>query len=346
MAEMRWSLLEIAQRVSRKMGLPRPISLSAAERATDRTFDDMVDTIDEVVSNLMIRMWPEEIIKDALIMTEASRVLTGFNTAKGSASFTAPLNAPFLVTDAGNGTTTLGRKIITNSYDYPYLIITSATTIGVTLENAYGGETVSSEGETGHMFQDAYLLPDDFARPVTDLSKFINNGVVSLVSPEVFESRRRSRSVRYSAGTPTCATLIVDSILGKRCLCIDPIPDNIYPLKIKYYRALTSMGSQLRAGSPTAATALFTPIPADKQSIIIDAVIREFYAYQNQDPRFQTADMDMREKMLIMNSQDGTRGMARFVPTKSKSGRRLHSGGTSIQQLANKYDLKDYWDKN
>jgi hypothetical protein len=328
------------------MGLPRPISLSAAERATDRTFDDMVDTIDEVVSNLMIRMWPEEIIKDALIMTEAPRVLTGFSTANNSPSFTALVSPPFLTTDAGNGTTTLGRKIITNSYDYPYLIITSSSPAGITIENAYGGETVGLQGETGNIFQDTYLLPDDFARPVTDMSKFINNGVVSLVSPETFESRKRNRSTRYYVGAPSCATLIVDSILGKRCLCIDPIPDNIYPLKIKYYRALISMGSQLRATSPVAATALFTPIPADKQSIIIDAAIREFYAYQNQDPRFQTADMDMREKMLIMNSQDGTRGALRFVPTKSKSGRHLHSSGTSIQRLANKYDLKDYWDKN
>jgi hypothetical protein len=106
------------------------------------------------------------------------------------------------------------------------------------------------------------------------------------------------------------------------------------------------MGSQLRAGSPVAATALYTPIPADKQSIIIDAVIREFYAYQNQDPRFKTANMDMREKMLIMNSQDSSRGMARFIPTKTKSGRRLHERESSIQRLANKYDLKDYWDKH
>lgn len=342
MATEQWSLLEIVQRVCRKMGLPRPISLSTVERSTDRTFDDVIDTVDEVVSNLIIRMWPEEVIKDSIILTEAPRTLTTLNVTNGS---TAVSHSTSIFNSGDDGATGIpARKFITNTYDFPYTIATYTSGLVIALSSAYGGATINDSTGEGHIFQDLYPLPDDFSRPVTDLSKFINNGEVSFVSPEVLESRRRSRGSRYFIGTPDIATIVTDAT-GLRFLCVDPIPDAIYPLMMKYFRILTPMGKPLRAGTTTAA-ALYTPIPADKQSIIIDATIREFYAYQNQDPRFQTADMDMREKLLLMNSQDNTRGMIRFMPTKSKGSRRLHGSGRSIQQLANKYDLKDWWDKH
>lgn len=338
MAEMRWSLLEIVDRLARKMNLARPVNLYATELAQYPVYVDLIDTIDEVVQDLMIRMWPEEIKATQRILTVAQRAISTVGVTLGSASITASASAGFASTDVS--ATGPNKKVWISGLEKLITISAYSSATAATLAETW--PITSQTAGTGYVVQDAFKLNDDFSRPMTPLSQFIAGSKVSYVPPTIFDDRRRSRAA-ISFGEPTICTITMDED-GARNIVFDPVPDQAYVYELNYYKVIPTFKTRLTA-APTTANALYSPIPADQQSIILYSVLREVYSYQNQDPRAQLADADMRERLSLNASSAEMRGGMQVTPVVNRSSKRLFGGGLTLQQLANKYDLGDTWDK-
>lgn len=339
MAEMRWSLLEIVDRLTRKMNIPRPVSLNAAELVSQPIFEDLIDTIDEVIQDLMLRMWPEEIKATQRILTVARRNLTGVTATLSSASIAANVTYGFASTDVG--TTFPNKRVYINGLDRLISLATYASAISATLAETW--PIASITGGTGYVCQDTFRLNDDFSRPMTPLDQFITNSKVSYVSPQVFvEQHRNKGSIEF--GEPKICTITMDED-GSRCICFNPVPDEVYVFDLNYYKVASTFAVRLTA-APTTANALYCSIPADQQSIIIAAVLREIYGYQQQDPRFQVADSDMREKLGLLAPSNEGRGVLRLAPRMHRSARRLFNGGAASEAFGDtRYldDLPESW---
>jgi len=341
-ATSNWTLLKIIDRICMKTGQPRPQSdLSVAEITAQPLYQDLIDLTNDVVQELVIRMWPEEAITRAIIQTEAPRSHDDeFSVTEAATTVTAATAATFLDADDEEPK----NKLWMNGMNRWYIIdaFTSGTEAEID-ENAV--ETLATVD--GTIFQDRYALPSDYDRPVTDPGKFVNPRQITLVSNSEFQTRRFTSGNRLSVaslstGGPTIATVTIDGG-GSPCLELAVAPDDVYNIEILYYRRV----AEIVVDAENAANAQYYKfIPPSHQSIILDAVIRELYMYQNQDPRFQIADANMRDKMAFMESAvDGAKEQTRMIPQVRGSARRLFGNRRSIKSLTSKYDLGDEFDR-
>lgn len=336
MANTRWSFLEIAKRVCSKIGQPRPTALNAAEVANNEFYQDLVDVINMTVENLILRMWPEAVLKRDRIATIAP------------VSFIATINnaASALTADASTFRNLKFGEVWFNTHGVPYGITYTSVTEAVT-DDPFQGTTLSGDTEdNAYYYLKAYALPTDFNRPVSPPHRFSTTLNMSLVSPEVFENKKYSLDVQSSenawhTGAPQLCTIIYDSA-GAKYLAIKPIPDGVYEIEINYYQTIDEF-------DPTSDTAssFYTLIPPENQAIIVPAVIRELFMYQLSDERFINADNQMREMLGLMSEgKDDSKGFFRITPTVVRSGRRLFSSGSvsRIRRLSAKYDMGDSFD--
>lgn len=331
MATSKWSLLEIVQRVCEKINMPPPTDLSNAEIASNEAWSHMIDVVNYVVDSLVKSMWPEEVIKHDKIWTVAPQELT-VTVANGSASVTL---------DSGNISTSLTYMWIRISgYEVPFRVTDIPGSTTITMENNWPGSNAS--GQTAYFYKEGYALPTDFDRPVSSPKKFLPVGDIDFVSPEVYQNQRFGQTAAnegtYLPGKPAIATIFTDSD-GTHYLALKPFPDAVIPIEIQYYSLIAELVPDGDADS------LYTAIPASHQHILIPAIIRELFAYKMQDPRWQQADADLRERMShIVGSKDESRGVAQITPMVHQARRRLFAGGSSKTRLAAKYHLGDYFD--
>lgn len=333
MALARWSCLRIIQEFAKRTGLPRPTSLNAAEIAANPVFQDMIDIVDDVVQQLMIRICPEEVITTSLIKTNAATLMTNLTFTNGSSTVLGNLFVPAHV----------GRKIRNTQYNCTFTIL-SRDAVSATLNDTYYGPTDSADAQA-YVFNDVINLPADFYKPVMPPGRFITTRFVDMVPPPVFQASKFNAggNSTITTGEPKIVTLVAGGTGYDRALQYGPIDTVAYNLEIQYYKRITTFREVL-AVTPTAADTTYSLIPAEHQGIIIDAAIREYYAFQAEDERYKFADAHMREKLSMMGEDGGLRTGFSLRPHINKSRRRLFTGHSNFQRLCAKYDLGDWFD--
>lgn len=325
MALERWSILEYVQRISAKLNMPVPSDLTTATLQGQSTLSDLVDAVNDMAQHLMLRMWPDEIIKYDTIRsftsdTDATATLTNDSTTVVIDASTLTnatdlaLHDPFDIWCAELG----GVHEVTSAY-------LSGGDITGTLDRAFQGTTNDYTVTVGDRRVD---LPDDFHRLVTDPNFASTSGRLKILTQAQFaNSRQTIPALSMTSLTPGKPLYGVINY-ATNGLYLYPEPDQEYDIRITYYHLITAYDSTADGAD---ATAFYFPIPAEHQSILIDMVMAEMLSTNLESEQYRLAANKVSQRLADISSDQGEgRIGTRMTPRTYRGRRRLGRRGRSM----------------
>lgn len=324
MALSRWSFLELVQRSCKRLNAPRPSSLGAAELARNDLFTDLIDVHNDVIQQLMLRLWPDELYGEDVIRSRM--VESGTATlVNDSATVIIPKASLTQYADSFDTTTQLIMSVDSAEGVYELSSPTEAnpTTWTATMDRTWTGETIiDTPIKVGSRVA---TLPSDFHRMRSGVSSVTDGNQIPIINSAQFEGLKLSDSsmdVRnLSPGIPRYARILRSE--ENRYLALYPSPDGVKDIYIPYFKQIVAFS----AGVDTAST-FYVPIPPQHQHIIVEAVVVQVLSGQlsteEQNARYTMAMRKLNQSIADITAEpNAARDDTRMEPVTYRGRRRM-----------------------
>lgn len=236
-------------------------------------------------------------------------------------------NGSAIVTGSGTTFTEAmeGKKFKSANWDEIYTIDSVESSTSLTLDNEFNGDTITAG--TYDIFQDIYALPTDCDQ-IVSLRQHLNP--IKLDNIGLRELFRLNPSPIIEETDPTKYAYYEQDSSGNQQIILWPPPYRQIILDIEYKKLITEL-------STTTDEPL---IPEQYRQILKIMTMVDVYAHEKDDTRFQYFDAKAMAMIAEMKGKfTNTDDNKCFVPeTKRQS-------SCSLQALANRYDLGDFFDR-
>jgi len=339
MAPGRWALDELVSRLCAKIGAPKPSSLSSSALAASALHADLIDSIEDAVHRLLLRLNPEELYDTVIKRTVAASDVT-IACLNGSTTITWTDTD----TDSADADSWAFPVMSLKSYDgiYELSSISGTGTKTATLDREFNLDSGSYEG---YITTREIALPTDFKTVRKQPYNITGSQRVDVITLNQLEEMARTHKnvdmLRLSPGS--CRYLLQSREFGGTPYLMT-YPSTLLndEIRIPYVRAI-----DVYDASEDTASEFYYPISPHHQHLILDACIVEIMGHQMANGQPNQAYYDSMKRLSqaltdVSAEMDIGRNDTMIEPVTYASGRRLWSNGRFARRLPRDFDREDW----
>ena len=237
MSATSYDLLQVVQIAGFRAGNLKE-RITTVENPNPEMFN-FVECVNDVLQK-MSRVRPLPSGNGEIVITTLDDYDTGTisSTTQGSTTIQAT-GADF--TDLDNPQ---GMALATNNRNDIYRIAFVQSQLILDLTEPWASEALSSSNAPGYVIaQDRYDLPDDFSDFVSVTLEGETSRTLDIIRPSEIDQQRYDMSTKpMTLGTPLRCSMFHTSDDGKRQITLEPFPDSIFRVRVKYVKTYRRLG--------------------------------------------------------------------------------------------------------